>query len=52
MLNMSMSLHAAKCHSIGGGSFSNEISGAKVSLLEVVWKADDVLLRMVKLSLS
>ena len=48
MLKKSMSLHAAKCHSIGGGSFSNVISGAKVSLQEVVWKVNDILLRIIK----
>ena len=40
MSNLSMSLQAAMCHSIGGGSFSNVISGAKLSVL-VVYKAND-----------
>ena len=35
MSKRSMSLQAAMCHSIGGGSFSNVISGAKLSLFVV-----------------
>lgn len=51
MSNLSMSLQAAMCHSVGGGSFSNVISGA-ISLSEFVWKGKEMIIELYWMNLT